>query len=258
MIRTAERYTRWNGDSGTRYYKYIPSNGIIPKGVILFYHGMGERSTTDLSLVERHGLPAYIAVDGIRSGVEIPFIVLCPQEEPPAEWFSRASDFIKHAQSFGLPIHKCGLSLGSMVDAEIINKLGPDVFATIATCCGKINELTNTFTEFGKIPTIHYYDPADKVIQKGAGYASVKAMHTKLKAAGKDSTMIEYTMPIGQEHNVWTRAYKPTEPNNYFTWLNSKTNIVVPPAPIKDPITQIYILNNKLTFESQAGVTIQL
>lgn len=253
MIRTEERYSKWNGDKGTRYYKYVPSNGVIPIGVILHYHGLGERSTTDLTLVERNGLPAYLAVDGVRAGIEIPFIVLCPQEEPPAEWWARASDFIKCAQGFNLPIHKAGLSLGSMIDAEIINTLVTNPFATIATCCGKINEFTNTIAELGKIPTYHAYDPSDKTIANG--YTSVKSVSDKLKAAGKDCTRIEYT---GIGHSVWNKFYNPKEPTNYITWLLSKTSIVVSPIPDpQDDVIRTYYQSGKIHFVTKSGLDIQ-
>ena len=249
MIRTAEKYVRWNGDSGTRYYKYIPSNGVKPIGVILFYHGLGEISSTDLTLVERNGLPNFLAVDGVRAGVEIPFIVLCPQEEPPGQWYSRASYYVECAQSFGLPIHKAGLSLGSMIDAEIINTLGFNPFATIATCCGKINEFSNTMFELGVIPSYHAYDPADTTISNG--YSSVKSVTDRLTAAGKDCKRIEYT---GIGHSVWNKFYNPKEPTNYFDWLKSKTGTVVtPPAPVQDPIVETYLLDGVLTFKSASG-----
>ena len=255
MIRTSERYTKWNGDKGTRYYKYIPSNGVKPIGTILFFHGYGERSATDLTLVDNNGLPAYLKVDGVKDGAEIPLIVICPQEEPPAEWYSRAIDCVDLAKIFGLPIHKCGLSLGSMVDSEIINHFGVNPFRSIASCCGKINEFPNTITEFGKVPVISYYDPADKTVQNGAGYASTKSVHDKLKAAGKDSTMIEYT---GVGHGVWAPAYKPGGANNYIDWLMSKVNIGVTPIPPveKEAIREQYIENGKLVTMGVNGTKI--
>lgn len=245
MIRTAELYTKYPGDKGTRYYKYIPSNGVKPIGTILFYHGFGERSTTDLTLVDNNGLPAFLKVDGVKDGIEIPFIVLCPQEEPPQEWWGRAIDCVKLAQTFNLPIHKCGLSLGSMVDAEIEKDLSGS-FSTIATCCGKINEYPNTFTEFGKIPTLHGYDASDKTIANG--YASVKSMHDRLKSAGKDSTFIEYT---GIGHEIWTKFYDSKQATNYISWLMSKVS--APPVPVKDLVIEQYLENGSLYNKTQSG-----
>lgn len=254
MIRTAELYTKYPGDKGTRYYKYIPSNGVAPIGVILHYHGLGEINSTNLSLVERNGLPAFLKVDGVRDGMEIPFIVICPQEEPPNQWYGRAIDCVKLAQTFKLPIHKCGLSLGSMVDSEILKDL-PGCFATIATCCGKINEYGNTFTELGKIPTLHGYDPKDGTIANG--YASVKAMHDRLKSSGKDSTYIEYT---GIGHGIWGRFYDLKQPNNYISWLMSKVSVtppVDPPIPVEDDIVRsFYTTDGKIHHITKSGLEI--
>jgi hypothetical protein len=229
----------------------MPSNNVTPIGVILFYHGQSERSTTDLTLVEKNPLPAYLKVDGVRDGIEIPFIVIAPQEEPSQAWWGKALDGVRIAQSFNLPIHKCGLSLGSMVDAEIINNFGTVPFASLATVCGKINEVTfpNTIAELKKIPTIHYYDPSDKTIAEG--YTSVKSVYTKLKALGADTTMVEYT---GEGHEVWDKAYDGNAANGYTKWLMSKFAATPPPVDIKDPIVEIYLLNGKLTYRSASGL----
>lgn len=247
MVRTKEVYKEHWWSIGTQYYKYVPKN-FTPRGVVLFMHGIGERGT-DISFVERNPLPLYLGVDGVRAGVEIPFIVIAPQETLNDEWNGRALEVVKIAQSFGLPIHQCGLSLGSMKVPEVINALGYNPFTTVATVCGKLNEFTNTFAELKKIPTLHYYGTADNTIANG--YLSVKLLAGKLKAAGADCTYVEY---VGDGHSIWNKAYDPKASNGYINWLLSKTGLPPVVEPVKDPIIEIYLLNGKLTYKSASGL----
>ena len=240
MIRTAKTYKPSSWGATTRYYEYLPSNGVKPIGVILFYHGMGERSTSNLSLVEANPLPKFLKVDGVRDGVELPFIVLAPQEEPPSEWYGRAIDCVKLAKTYNLPIHKCGLSLGSMIDAEILNN--PETlncFASVATVCGKINEYPTTLESLKKIPTIHFYGTADNTIANG--YASVKAMYNKLKSSGADTTLVEYQ---GAGHSIWNQAYSTTALNGYLNWLKTKFPAVPVEPPV--PVTRLNIVKTEV------------
>lgn len=238
MIRTAEKFIQYAGDKGTRYYKYVPTAGQ-PKGVVQFMHGKGQIGT-NLAQVEETHLPKGLDVDGVRGGTELQFTVVAPQEEPGQEWWGRALTAVKIAQSMNLgKPHYTALSLGAMCVDNILHEMG-DVFASAALVAGQFEQAyeNNSFECLKKIPTIFYYGNNDHVIT--GGYDSTKKMYERLKAAGADTTFIEYP---GRGHDIWPESY-----THYVGWINAKfpSVPVEPPVSTKEDIAQQYIENGKL------------
>lgn len=67
------KYTDGHFNTAGNYRVYEPTH-FKPVGIILYFHGLGERSDTDLSLIERNEIPKLF-----KNGIEKPFIVICPQ-----------------------------------------------------------------------------------------------------------------------------------------------------------------------------------
>ena len=247
MIRTAEKFVQYPGDKGTRYYKYVPSVGTS-LGVVQFMHGKGQIGT-DLAKVEETHLPKGLDVDGIRTGFELQLTVVAPQEEPGQEWWGRSLTAVKIAQSLNLgKPHYTGLSLGAMCIDNILNDMG-DVFASVALVAGQFESSleNNSFERLKKIPTIFYYGNKDTVIT--GGYDSTKKMYERLKAAGADTTFIEYA---GRGHDIWPESY-----THYISWLMSKVGALTPPVdppiPDKDKVIEQWIEGGKLHSKGASG-----
>ena len=247
MIRSEERYTQYPGDNGTRYYKYIPSGGVAPIGVILFLHGKGEIGT-NIAQVEHNELPKALAVEGVRAGLELPYIVIAPQEEPGQEWWGRALTAVEIAQSMGLgKPHFTGLSLGAMAIDNILHSMG-DVFASVAPVAGGYEDelKAGTFELLKSIPTRHYYGTDDEVIDYG--YSSTKKIVNALKNAGADATFVEYA---GRGHNIWPEAYA-----DYAQWLEEKFGTGGEPVPVQDDVVENWVEGTNIFFKSKSGVTL--
>jgi hypothetical protein len=95
----------------------------------------------------------------------------------------------------------------------------------------------------GKIPSIHYYDPADLTISYG--YLSVKDMVDQLKLQGKDISLVLLT-GSPNPHSIWAQAYATTQ---YWQWLDSKTSVTPPPVATT-PIDKQYRVGNEMFIES--------
>jgi predicted peptidase len=248
MIRTAELFTSYPGDKGTRYYQYVPTAGS-PRGVVLFLHGQGEIGT-DLTKVEHNELPKMLDVDGVRGGTEMPFMVLAPQEEPPQEWYGRAITVVHIAESknLGKP-HYTGLSLGAMCFDNVASDLG-DAFQSVALVAGSFEDYNKqkAFDVLKKIPSVFYYGDQDTQIPYG--YTSTKKMYDALKAAGADTTFINYP---GRGHDIWPDAYA-----HYVGWLNTKFSGTTPPPPLEEPVTEIKMKGQIISFKSATGKTIEV
>lgn len=218
---------------GVPYIKYEPTT-LKPIGTILFLSGLGERGN-DIkdgvpSIIERNDIPKQAASDGF----EQPYIIIAPQLplSMGGWWENITNPIMEFVSLLGLDVHLTGLSLGSMVGPTLV-KNNPGFFKTLASVCGKVDftdtiELQRLYTELAKVPSIFYYDPADKTIPDG--FDSVARLYTALKGKA-DITLKLLTGPtingIIQHHNIWGQAYAP---DNYWAWLGSKIQVVTPPT----------------------------
>src|SRR6185312_15520966 len=130
-------------------------------------------------------------------------------------------------KTYNMPLHITGISLGAMVVPTLVNEK-PGVFTTAASVCGQVDgtEKTQIFAAISKIPSIHYYDPADVTI--AYGYQSIKEMCDQLKASGSDITLVTLK-GSPSAHIIWPQAYATTQ---YWQWLSLKTTTTTPEVSI--------------------------
>ncbi len=220
--------------NGIQYLKYTPTT-LKVKGAILHLSGQGEKGS-NLALLENTEIPKQL-----KNGLEVPYIVVCPQlPSSYGGWYGNITGpIIEMMNGYGLDLHLTGLSLGAMTVPTLISEK-PGVFKTAATVCGKAegNIKAAIYAEISKIPSVHYYDPADQTISYG--YSSIKGMCDDLKAQGKDITFVQLK-GYPNAHNIWQIAYLP---ENYWKWLDSKVTPL--PLPVKEAIAEQYILDGKL------------
>jgi predicted peptidase len=227
--------------NGIQYLKYTPTTMPV-KGAILFLHGMGERGT-NISLLENLEIPKQL-----KNGLEVPYIVVAPQlPSSMGGWWSNITyPIIEMMKTYNLDLHLTGLSLGAMSVPALISEK-PGVFKTASTVCGKVEGSirASILLEMGKIPSIHYYDPADGTISYG--YSSVKSMVDELKLLGKDINLVVLT-GSPNAHTIWPQAYATTK---YWQWLASKTSATPTPPPVATaPIDKQYRVGNEMFIES--------
>lgn len=241
--------------NGIQYLKYSPTTMQV-KGSVLFLHGIGERGT-DITLVEHNEIPKQC----LDPNFEVSYIVIAPQL--PLNfggwWESYTNPLVSLMKTQSGHKHLTGISLGGM-RIEVILVENPGVFDSASSICGKndvpimgqkyVDILT---AELTRMPTIHYYDPADKTIQNGdgSGYVSIKAMCDQF--AGKaDITFVELSNP-SNHHAIWPIAY---QSGNFWKWLDSKVS--PPPAPVPDPVVSMSLVNGILVLTTQSGKTVNV
>jgi hypothetical protein len=222
--------------------QYSPASGTGAKSVVIILPGTGEQGT-DPTIIETN-----IKVAGaLKAGTFSVNRIILFQQLPKSQggfYANTIGPLLTYALSFNLPIDFSGLSLGGM-GVGLNLPVYPGKFRSAMTCPGKVennvpadkNGLAVYYdSAYKKLPSIHYYDPADNKIL--GGYASTKALVTKLLAAGKkDISLIE--LP-GLGHSVWNYAYGISNVSNYWSWLDVLDGVVVtpPPAPTQ---THLYI-----------------
>jgi predicted esterase len=213
-------------DVGVRYIEYKPIHKT-PVGVVLFLHGLGERSNTDLTIIDRND-PA----KSLKAGLEVPYIVICPQLTPSETlWLPNdVRPAIEVCKKYGLDIHLTGLSLGAMAIPGILT-YAPDVFKTAASVAGLVgtsswqgapSERDLALPYLLKIPTRFYYGTSDSQIPYG--FASMKALSDLLTQKNADNTWITYA---GRGHDIWPEAY-----SDYWIWLPTKTGVATAATPL--------------------------
>ncbi len=209
--------------------QYAPANVATAKSVVIILPGIGEKGS-DLTIIESH-----IAVAAaLKAGTFAPNRIVLFAQLPTSQggyYANTVGPVVTYAKQFNLPIDFSGLSLGGM-GVGLNLPVYPGVFRSAMTCPGKVEANVTAGptwpaiyydSAYKKLPSIHYYDPADNTIANG--YTSTKALVTKLQAAGKkDITLIE--LP-GKGHNVWDYAYSAA---NYWAWLDALDTPVAPPT----------------------------
>jgi predicted peptidase len=225
--------------NGIQYLKYTPTTMSV-RGAILFLHGLGERGT-NITLLENLEIPKQL-----KNGLEVPYIVVAPQlPSSMGGWYSNITyPIIEMMKTYNLDLHVTGLSLGAMTVPTLVSEK-PGVFKTASTVCGKVEGSIKAaiLLEMGKIPSIHYYDPADVTISYG--YSSVKNMVDELKLLGKDINLVLFK-GSPNAHTIWPQAYATTQ---YWQWLASKTTVTPPPVAAA-PIDKQYRIGNDMFIES--------
>lgn len=240
--------------------QYMPAT--TPKSVVIILPGIGEKGS-DPTIIESHIKIAAALKAGTFS---VNRIVLFQQlaSSQGGYYSNTIGPLIAYAKTFGLPIDFSGLSLGGM-GVGLNLPYYPGTIRSAMTCPGKVEQnvaagpigsngapqwpAVDYVDAYRKIPSLHYYDPADKTIVDG--YTSTKALVTKLQAEGKkDITIME--LP-GYGHDVWDYAYSQA---NYWTWLDSLDTPSQTTAP--DLVVSWSLVNGVLVGITQSGKTVSV
>lgn len=231
--------------------QYTPS--VPARSVVIVLPGIGERGS-DLSIIEKN-----IGVaKALKAGTFVIDRIILFAQLPSSQggyYGNTLNPVIAYAQTFKLPIDISGLSLGGMgVSNNLPSYSG---IRSAMTAPGKVEANVSAgatwpaidyVAAYRQLPSIHYYDPADKTIDDG--YRSTKALVTKLQGEGKkDISLIE--LP-GKGHNVWDYAYLL---ENYWQWLNSLDS---PVKIIADPIISTVFDGTNIIETTQSGKVITI
>ena len=182
------------------YYpdNYYDSDTTFP--LVLFLHGAGERGS-DLSLVEKHGIPKMI-----NNGEDFPFITIAPQC-PKNQWWSEplyvktlillVEDIIRSNKIDIGRIYATGLSMGGYGTLAIA-KERPDLFSAIIPVCGGMD--TTDIERLKDIPIWLFHGDEDKVVP----VENSELIYDLLKPMNPD---IKITIYKGVNHNSWDMTY---------------------------------------------------
>ena len=186
-----------------KYYIYYPDNyydSDTTFPLVLFLHGAGERGS-DLSLVEKHGIPKMI-----NNGEDFPFITIAPQC-PKNQWWSEplyvkalillVEDIIRSNKIDIGRIYATGLSMGGYGTLAIAKKR-PDLFSAIIPVCGGMD--TTDIERLKDIPIWLFHGDEDKVVP----VENSELIYDLLKPINPD---IKITIYKGVNHNSWDMTY---------------------------------------------------
>lgn len=225
---------------GIKYLEYEPEkfNG----GLILFFHGYGKRGS-NLADVETEGLPTKIN-DYLSYG----YRVIAPQLTTnytgwPTKHLQKMCELVvMYGAKYN---HVTGLSMGGMATLAIM-KLAPGLFDTAGVCCGKNSEQNIENLLPTKIKAWH--GTSDSTV----GIGAIRKIVEGVKKLGGDIELLE----LNAGHAIWNYVYDPNNKYGYLPWLNNwQNNVAQPePEPEKEPVTDYYILNGELIFETEKGV----
>jgi len=195
--------------SSIDYLLYLPKgydkNKIYP--LIVTLHGADERGD-NIDQLKKAGLPKEI-----EEGMNIPFIVLCPQCPKTSFWIKESDfvialiDFI--ALNYWVDIKKIyltGYSMGGN-GTWYISMMHPNKFAAIAPICGEGNPNLSKF--IAHIPIWAFHGAKDKIVK----LAQTEEMVNSLKRQGAKVVITVY--PEGH-HNVWLNTYKNMDLYKWF------------------------------------------
>lgn len=220
------KVTDCNYLSTYKYRVYEPTN-FKPKGVILYFAGTGERGS-DLNILERNEIPKLF-----KSGVEKPFIVICPQLDlaktawGTAEIYSMLNILDAYARFYGIDKHVTGLSLGGMgtyaavILAYTYNGNKPGYFKTAAPVCGRTS--TTNIEVFKNMSIKIYHGLKDSQVP-------VSPDQTLFKLLTDNHLDVEAKFYEGWDHPIWGMAYDESL-DGYWRYLETKTGPTIPITP---------------------------
>ncbi len=256
---------------------------------VIFLHGLGEKGNPDgsqLDAVNKNGMPAKA-----KAGFEYPFNIICPQihNYSWADFWQLTSQngvdngwFVNHVkENLGASeIVVTGLSLGGRGTWLMLRFDPKNYIKAIAPICG-FYESTNgsDIKDLRSVPGYSWHHINDTVMSYKADLGEpepnpwTKIGITRYNYYGNRPTqMIDgisrpchylntlTTTGVDPHADAWLKAYDTTAgKDSLLTWIKQQFSpSLPPPVPTKDPIVETYILDGKLTFKSQSGITIQL
>jgi len=205
-------------DVKIRYLLFTPKD-YKPDGkpwpLLLFLHGLGESSDTDINRAKIHG-PASM----VDSRPDFPFVVVTPQCSPPGEGMQKIIKAWKADQLIQLVDHIAknlniddsrvyvtGLSMGGFGTFRLVAAY-PDRFAAAVPVCGG-GEPEAMARALSSVPLWVFHGERDKVVPVARSQEMVDA----IRKAGGD---VKLTIYPAVEHNSWKPTYDNPE---VFEWL---------------------------------------
>ncbi|MCH7908115.1 MAG: dienelactone hydrolase family protein [Candidatus Hydrogenedentes bacterium] len=195
-------------DVSIAYRTYFPkdySEEADAYPLLYFMHGSGERGS-DLDCLELATLPAFI-----KEGLELPFVIVCPQCEEM--WSTRSLDLLldEVIEKYNIDpsrVYLTGNSMGGLGTWMLAN-VAADRVAAIAPVCPPSTRINPE--NFKGLPIWCFHGAMDSVVPIGE---SVK-MIQQLREVGCD---VKFTVYADADHDTWTPAYHDPE---LVSWLLS-------------------------------------
>ena len=190
------------------YRTYLPENyseNGDPMPLLCFMHGSGERGN-NLDYLERYTLPSFL-----KEGLELPFVVVCPQCEHM--WNAQALDRVldKAIEQYHVDLSRVyltGNSLGGLGTWMLAN-VASHKLAAIVPICGPAVRINPE--NFKDLPTWVIHGAMDSEVAIGESVKMVRV----LRNAGCD---VRFTVHADLDHDTWTPTYHDPE---FVTWLLS-------------------------------------
>jgi predicted peptidase len=207
-----------SGDIRLRYMLFVPQDyqtGGEPWPLLLFLHGYGECSDTDLERVKIHG-PAKI----VDSRPDFPFVLVTPQHPPlerdmklivnawkPDELMPLLDHVAKHLNIDPARVYVTGLSMGGYGTWRLA-AAQPARFAAAVPICGG-GEPENMAAGLRSVPIWAFHGAKDQVVP----LAESEEMVAAVRQAGGD---VRLTVYPDVEHDSWVKTYDNQE---VYDWL---------------------------------------
>jgi predicted peptidase len=233
--------------AGTRAKVYMPPDydGTKKFPLMVFLHGIGEKSDTNLELVLRNGTPKLIA-----NGTDFPFVMIAPQlKRAMSNWSVPYTDeVIEYAlKTYDIDptrIWLVGLSLGGygvwmyMQSAQHAAKI-----AAFVPICGGGNDPTKAHVIVAsRVPGWAWHCPNDATVPIERTIRMVTAVN---QLAGYEQ--IKFFSACANGHSAWVPACDPK--NGLYDWLAFQRR----PGKL-EPVTAIDIVDgNRVRFKTAAG-----
>jgi predicted peptidase len=212
MQRTIKTY------ASIQYIEYLPVSA--PKGIILYYHGLGEVGK-GIDAVEVNEIPKLF-----KAGLEKDYIVIAPYLPSGTSWpKNMIMALLDLINNYNLPNRiVTGLSLGGMATLSTLIFANEkfqrnNFFSAAGVVCGKTS--ATDLQPFMATPIRWWHGTNDAQLSIN----NARAFYDRLKAAGGQITLIEY---VGMGHAIWSKAYN-EEATSFWQWLASI------PVQITDP-----------------------
>jgi predicted peptidase len=204
----------------TRYLLFTPKDYRAdgdPWPLMLFLHGYGECSDTDLDLVKVHGPPKIV-----DSRPEFPFVLVSPQCPPlerkmekivkawkPDELIQLLDHISKNLNIDASRVYVTGLSMGGYGTWRLAAAY-PERFAAAVPICGG-GEPEKMAAKLRTVPIWAFHGAKDTIVPVARSEEMVEAVR---RAGG----YVRFKVYADVEHDSWVKAY---DNPNVYEWLLS-------------------------------------
>ncbi len=211
------------------FYEYLPPGyGGMPRPVLVFFHGGGERGngTTELSKLLVHGPPWLISKD--EWPAERPFVVLSPQHSSEIGGCPDA-DEVQTFLSFALAnyaidpkrVYLTGLSCGGHAIWRYLGKYGGKSLAATVPICGDGRDAwTMGGCGMAGAALWAFHGDADPTVLPVGTTETVAHL---LECPQPPRKEIKMTMFPGVQHESWPPVYDLSAGQDIYTWMLANT-----------------------------------